>query len=67
MSPEKISKLFELGEKISTHGTRGEGGSGLGLLLCKEFVKIHGGKIWVESTEGKGSHFCFTMKYNELG
>lgn len=61
ISPEKIKDLFTLGQKISTKGTRGESGTGLGLQLCKELVEKQGGEIHVESIEGKGSTFCFTL------
>jgi len=56
-----LPKLFDISEKISTAGTSGETGTGLGLLLCKEFVEKHGGKIWAESEEGKGSEFIFRL------
>lgn len=56
-----IEKIFKVDQKISKKGTHGEKGTGLGLILCKEFVEMHGGRIWVESTPGKGSDFIFTL------
>jgi signal transduction histidine kinase len=64
ISPENLTKLFDISEVLTTKGTAKETGTGLGLLLCKEFVEKHGGKIWVESEEGKGSRFSFTLPYN---
>jgi two-component system, sensor histidine kinase and response regulator len=55
------SKLFISQQTYSTKGTASEKGTGLGLLLCMNFVENHGGKIWVESEVGKGSDFKFTM------
>ncbi|NLU37860.1 MAG: PAS domain S-box protein [Bacteroidales bacterium] len=56
-----LENLFSISEKTSRPGTNNEPSSGLGLILCKEFVEMHGGKIWAESEEGKGSTFYFTI------
>jgi signal transduction histidine kinase len=57
-----IGRLFKIEQKVGRTGTDGERSSGLGLHLCKEFVERHGGKLWVESEEGEGSKFYFTVK-----
>ena len=59
---ENIDKIFSIEHKVSRPGTEGEPSSGLGLLLCKEFVEKHQGRIWVESEVGKGTTFYFTLK-----
>ena len=61
ISPEMVSNLFRIDVRTGRKGTEGELSTGLGLLLCKEFIEKHGGNIWVESEEGKGSNFFFTI------
>ncbi|MCP4104286.1 MAG: hybrid sensor histidine kinase/response regulator [Desulfobacteraceae bacterium] len=61
IAKENMDKLFRSNEFFTTYGTKNEKGSGLGLMLCKEFVKKNRGKIWVESEQGKGSEFKFTL------
>ncbi len=61
ISEESIKKLFTLDKNTMTHGTEGETGTGLGLVLCKEFVEKNDGTIWVESKLGEGSVFSFTI------
>lgn len=56
-----MEKLFRIDKSYSTKGTNNEQGSGLGLILCKEFIEKHGGHIEVESEEGKGSTFRFNI------
>lgn len=54
-------KIFEQFFQIETGSSRSYQGAGLGLYICKSFVELHGGKIWVESVHGKGSTFHFTV------
>lgn len=61
MSEEIQKKLFDKINPYSTRGTANEKGTGLGLILCKEFVEKNGGRIWVESKENSGSTFWFTL------
>ncbi len=64
IKPEDLKKLFTIDDHLHSKGTANENGSGLGLILCKEFVEINGGKIWAESQYGKESKFIFTLPSN---
>ena len=61
ISVENIEKLFKLDSNFSTPGIENEAGTGLGLILCKEFVEKNGGQIWVSSKAGSGTEFSFTV------
>ena len=63
ISPEAQSELFKINSFNSTAGTDNEQGTGLGLLLCKEFIEMHGGNIQVESVPSEGSEFKFTLPH----
>jgi CheY-like chemotaxis protein len=61
MNRELINNLFHIDARVARRGTAGESSTGLGLILCKEFIEKHGGTLLVESEEGKGSTFAFTI------
>lgn len=61
LNNDMLGKLFRIDEYTSRQGTEGEPSTGLGLILCKDFVDRHKGKIWAESVEGMGSTFYFTL------
>jgi signal transduction histidine kinase len=61
MTPEVLENLFRLDKTSTTRGTANEKGTGLGLILCKEFVEKNGGNLQVESERGVGSTFRFTL------
>jgi len=63
MSPVMVDNLFRIDVHTNRKGTEGEPSTGLGLLLCKEFIEKNGGKIWVESEEGVGSTFFFNVPF----
>jgi len=62
---DKINELFRIDTKYTRPGTNMEQGTGLGLKLCKEFVEMQGGKIWVKSSMNKGSEFIFTIPLSD--
>jgi signal transduction histidine kinase len=61
ISEEDVRNLFQIDSKVKRKGTNNEDGSGLGLILCKEFIDKNNGTLWVESTLGIGSTFSFTI------
>jgi signal transduction histidine kinase/Flp pilus assembly protein TadD len=61
LDDEEIENLFRIDSKVKHKGTNNEEGSGLGLIICREFVNINKGRLWAESTPGKGSTFSFTI------
>lgn len=61
MSPDKVNSLFTSDNIAPTVGTNNEKGNGLGLMLCMDFIEQHGGSMWVESQEGVGTSFSFTL------
>lgn len=58
---DKLESIFERFQQVDASDSRSKGGTGLGLAICQEIVRRHGGRIWTESTLGKGSTFCFTL------
>jgi len=67
MNSEIVDSLFRPDMQTSRRGTDGEPSTGLGLIICKEFIEKHGGKLFVESKEGKGSIFRFTLPFPVAG
>jgi signal transduction histidine kinase len=61
ISPEAQTKLFKINEHFTTYGTSNEKGTGLGLLLCKDYIEQNGGKLWVESELDKGTKVIFRI------
>jgi two-component system sensor histidine kinase/response regulator len=56
-----LPEIFRRSVHYITYGTNNETGTGLGLKICFEFIKLHNGEIWAESEFGKGSEFCFSL------
>jgi signal transduction histidine kinase len=61
MSEAILASIFTVDKNKRQYGTDGEKGTGLGLILCKEFVEKHDGQIWLESEPGKGTKVFFTL------
>jgi len=66
MSEYTISKLFKIAEQNTIEGTAGESGTGLSLIICKEYIEKNSGKIWAKSTENKGSTFYITIPNQKI-
>jgi signal transduction histidine kinase len=65
ISPENQARLFNSEDHFATKGTNKESGTGLGLLLCMEFIRLNNGKLWMESEQGKGSTFYFSLRSDD--
>jgi signal transduction histidine kinase len=61
MSEQEVNNLFQITTEKTKPGTKMEKGTGLGLMLCREFALKHEGRIWVESEPGKGSTFFVAL------
>ena len=61
-----MEDLFDLEGKANRRGTEGESSTGLGLIICKDFIEKHGGQLWATSQEGKGSTFYFTIPGKDI-
>jgi signal transduction histidine kinase len=61
IAPQDLGRLFQKFQQLDSSLTRQQGGTGLGLVICKGIVEGHGGRIWVESELGEGSRFCFVL------
>jgi signal transduction histidine kinase len=61
MNKDYLDRLFRIDGDTGREGTNGESSNGLGLIICKDFIERNGGKMWVESEEGKGSTFSFSV------
>jgi PAS domain S-box-containing protein len=66
VAPEEHERIFEKFYRADPQMTRGVGGTGLGLYICKELIGRMGGRIWVESNSGKGSTFAFELRASEV-
>ena len=66
MSKNMIENLFSFNKQTGRKGTEGEPSTGLGLIICKDFIERHGAKIWAESEEGKGTTFFIELQKNEF-